>query len=131
MKSRDDKDKDARIIFTTQDEIGLKVLRSTANVFVGILTSFLRPELRLHVLSIHDDSSTSRFSSVFQEWLTSLKQTHKNSLQMLSSMAKKAGKIYGTANEPAKQANQPSPGPTVHAQAAPPGGHNSHRNGSN
>ncbi|XP_003737569.1 G protein-coupled receptor kinase 1 [Galendromus occidentalis] len=91
MRSRDERDKDARIIFTNQDEIGLK------------------------------------------EWLISLKQTHKHSLQMLQTIAKKAGKIYGTANEPAKQANQQSPGPTVHAQAAPPGGggQNSHRNGSN
>lgn len=31
-----------------------------------------------------------------KEWLTSLKSTYKNSLELLASMAKKAGKIYGT-----------------------------------
>lgn len=31
-----------------------------------------------------------------KEWLTSLKSTHKLSQELLSSMAKKAGKIYGT-----------------------------------
>lgn len=33
-----------------------------------------------------------------REWLGSLKSTHKDSLEMLSSIAKKATKIYGTEN---------------------------------
>lgn len=36
-----------------------------------------------------------------KEWLISLKSTHKNSLELLSSMAKKATKIYGTDNRTA------------------------------
>ncbi|XP_013781792.2 G protein-coupled receptor kinase 1-like [Limulus polyphemus] len=47
-------ERDARIVLTNPDEIGLK------------------------------------------EWLISLKSTHKNSLELLGNMAKKAGKIYGT-----------------------------------
>ncbi|XP_076331468.1 G protein-coupled receptor kinase 1-like isoform X1 [Tachypleus tridentatus] len=47
-------DRDARVVLTNADEIGLK------------------------------------------EWLISLKSTYKNSLELLGSMAKKAGKIYGT-----------------------------------
>lgn len=31
-----------------------------------------------------------------KEWLQSLRSTHKNSLELLGNMAKKAGKIYGT-----------------------------------
>ena len=31
-----------------------------------------------------------------KEWLISLKSTHKDSLELLSSMAKKATKIYGS-----------------------------------
>ncbi|KAF2881544.1 hypothetical protein ILUMI_24620, partial [Ignelater luminosus] len=31
-----------------------------------------------------------------KEWLTSLKSAHKISQELLGSMAKKAGKIYGT-----------------------------------
>ncbi|KAF8787490.1 G protein-coupled receptor kinase 1 like protein [Argiope bruennichi] len=54
LKMKAEKDRDAKIVLTNPDEIGLK------------------------------------------EWLTSLKSTYKNSLELLATMAKKAGKIYGT-----------------------------------
>ncbi|KAG8200190.1 hypothetical protein JTE90_024973 [Oedothorax gibbosus] len=54
LKMKVERERDAKIVLTNPDEIGLK------------------------------------------EWLTSLKSTYKNSLELLASMAKKAGKIYGT-----------------------------------
>ncbi|UYV84956.1 ADRBK2 [Cordylochernes scorpioides] len=54
LKMKGDRERDAKVVLTNPDEIGLK------------------------------------------EWLLSLKQTYKNSQELLSSMARKAGKIYGT-----------------------------------
>ena len=34
-----------------------------------------------------------------KEWLLSLRTAHKNSLELLANMARKAGKIYGTDRE--------------------------------
>jgi len=56
LKMKVEREKDAKVVLTNPDEIGLK------------------------------------------EWLISLKSTHKNSLELLGSMAKKATKIYGTEN---------------------------------
>lgn len=45
-----------------------------------------------------------------KEWLQSLRSTHKNSLDLLGSMAKKAGKIYGTERDKVSPATgQPPP----------------------
>ncbi|CAG2107142.1 unnamed protein product [Medioppia subpectinata] len=69
LKMKVDREKDAKVVLTNPDEIGLK------------------------------------------EWLISLKSTHKNSLELLSSMAKKATKIYGTVDNRTVTLNPSSTGP--------------------
>lgn len=56
LKSKNEPNKDAKLVLTNPDEIGLK------------------------------------------EWLCQLKSTHKDSVELLGSMAKKATKIYGAEN---------------------------------
>ena len=44
-----------------------------------------------------------------KEWLASLRNAHKNSLELLANMAKKAGKIYGTELDAIKLTQHNSP----------------------
>ncbi|CAG2164423.1 unnamed protein product [Oppiella nova] len=69
LKMKVEREKDAKVVLTNPDEIGLK------------------------------------------EWLISLKSTHKNSLELLSSMAKKATKIYGTVDNRTVTLNPSATGP--------------------
>ena len=69
------------------------------------------------VLTNHDEIG-------LKEWNSSLRTAHKCSLELLSSLAKKAGKIYGTENTAVSSSNTSTTNATSNSGTTPSSGAN-------